>query len=505
MRIQVLAVLALLGCVQDLPKSKFLFATPADQGKADAAADVPDATTNATDAAADGADAAPDVVPDTADVPAACTPSYPEPFILTTPDEQKFHGGVVQPDGSLVLAEVFNSVDNPYSRLIGVAGGLDVKLNKLQQEVVYGVVADGTGWALAGSVTGTSGDDVLFARVSASGAVQVEIPIDFGGSEHAIGLSKVGNNFALFGRRSKPSSVFLVFVDSKGACIGDSCKTGFYKGSPTSEGDYGDALAVAADGSYFLVGESQTGVDFGAIDGVLYHIGTDGKELWHKVYGAADDDWFYAILPAKIPVGSWVLAGSKGGGTGWLLAVDANGNVLWEATLPGCYVIDSLVAVPYGWVAATTTAGGQKLFGVDPSGNILWSKTYLGSPYQVLAVPTGLAVIGGLQGDAQVMFTDLWGNETCAAADKCAGVLSCDDGKACTDDICVAKSGCTHTVANDGQWCGDGDACLQAGKCAGGKCVAGKALDCDDKNTCTDDSCDKVKGCVHVAKANCTP
>ncbi len=493
MRIQVLAVLALVGCVQDLPKSKFLFATPADQGKADATADV------------DGA-AAHDVVPDSADVPAACTSdTYPEPFILTSPDEQKFHGGVVQPDGSLVLAEIFNSVDHPYSRLVGTAGGLDVKLDKLQQEVVYGVVADGTGWALAGSVTGTNGNDVLFARVSASGVVQVEKPIDFGGSEHAIGLRKIGNNFALFGRRAKPSSVFLVFVDSKGACIGDSCKTGFYKGSATSEGDYGDALAVAADGSYFLVGESQTGVDFGGGDALLYHIGTDGKELWHKAYGSADDDWFYAILPAQIPAGSWVLAGSKGGGAGWLVAVDGAGNVLWEATLPGCYVIDSLVAAPYGWVAATTTAGGQKLFGVDPVGNILWSKTYLGSPYQVLTVPTGLAVIGGLQGDAQVMFTDLWGHPSCEAAEKCAGVQTCDDGKACTDDICVAKSGCTHTLANDGVWCGKGDACIQAGKCASGACVAGKAVDCDDKNACTDDSCDKLNGCVHVAKAGCTP
>ena len=53
--------------------------------------------------------------------------------VLTTPDEQMFHGGVAQPDGSLVLAEVFNTVGNPYSRVVSSAGGIDVKLNKLQQ------------------------------------------------------------------------------------------------------------------------------------------------------------------------------------------------------------------------------------------------------------------------------------------------------------------------------------------------------------------------------------
>jgi len=477
MRGQVLAVVLLLGCVQDLPKSTFLFATPTDKAKADAAADIADATgadATAADALADTADA----LADTADVPAACTPdNYPQPFLLTTPEEQKFQGGVVQPDGSLVLAEVFNSVDHPYSRVISTVGGLDVKLDKLKQEVVYGIVADGTGWALAGSVAGTSGEDVLFARVSASGVVQVEIAIDLGGSEHAIGLTKVGSNFALFGRKGNPSSVFLVLIDSKGACVADSCKSGFYKGSKTSEGDYADAVAIGADGSYFLVGETSTGADFGGVDAVLYHIGADGKERWHKLYGGPDDDWFYAIQPAKIPGGGWVLAGSKAGAAGWLLGVDANGTVLWEATLPGCYVIDSLLPAPYGWVAATTTAGGQRLFGVDSAGNILWNKAYLGSPYQLLAVPSGLAVVGGLQGDARVLFTDVWGNESCLAAGKCAGVQTCDDDKACTDDICVIQSGCTHTVANDGQWCASGAACIAAGKCAGGDCGVGKALD----------------------------
>src|SRR5256885_13183475 len=34
--------------------------------------------------------------------------------------------------------------------------------------------------------------------------------------------------------------------------------------------------------------------------------------------------------------------------------------------------------------------------------------------------------------------------------------------------------------------------------CGGGACLPGAALNCDDSNPCTDDSCDPGTGCVHV-------
>jgi hypothetical protein len=73
----------------------------------------------------------------------------------------------------------------------------------------------------------------------------------------------------------------------------------------------------------------------------------------------------------------------------------------------------------------------------------------------------------------------------------------CDDGNACTDDVCDPSVGCQYTF-NSGA-CDDGNACTGGESCAGGACVAGAAVTCDDGNPCTTDSCDPTSGCVFAA------
>ena len=85
--------------------------------------------------------------------------------------------------------------------------------------------------------------------------------------------------------------------------------------------------------------------------------------------------------------------------------------------------------------------------------------------------------------------------------------VDCDDGEACTKDACDGKTGlCSHDgAALDGLGCDDGDACTEADACLGGKCASGKAKGCDDGNPCTDDSCAKETGCLNPANgANCS-
>ncbi|MCO4764063.1 MAG: hypothetical protein KC502_21310 [Myxococcales bacterium] len=78
---------------------------------------------------------------------------------------------------------------------------------------------------------------------------------------------------------------------------------------------------------------------------------------------------------------------------------------------------------------------------------------------------------------------------------KCVGQgLQCDDNNACTTDSCALGKGCSYT--NNTVDCSDGSACTLGDKCGDGKCVSGSAKNCDDKNVCTTDSCDKVKGCI---------
>jgi len=91
-------------------------------------------------------------------------------------------------------------------------------------------------------------------------------------------------------------------------------------------------------------------------------------------------------------------------------------------------------------------------------------------------------------------------NNVCTEADGCSGgtcvpgaARPCGDGNACTDDSCVPASGCANTTNNAA--CNDGNACTSSDACAVGLC-AGVTLTCDDGNLCTDDSCNPATGCL---------
>lgn len=81
----------------------------------------------------------------------------------------------------------------------------------------------------------------------------------------------------------------------------------------------------------------------------------------------------------------------------------------------------------------------------------------------------------------------------------CGGgvALNCADDNPCTDDSCDALAGCLHE-SNDAA-CFDGSLCTVSDQCVDGLCVPGQAASCDDKNPCTDDSCNPAVGCVHQA------
>ncbi len=89
---------------------------------------------------------------------------------------------------------------------------------------------------------------------------------------------------------------------------------------------------------------------------------------------------------------------------------------------------------------------------------------------------------------------------TCTAGVCLPGeVTSCDDGNGCTTDICDGAKGCTN--ANNSTPCSDSNACTAGDTCSSGLCISGNIISCDDKNGCTNDSCDAVKGCEHTANS----
>ena len=95
------------------------------------------------------------------------------------------------------------------------------------------------------------------------------------------------------------------------------------------------------------------------------------------------------------------------------------------------------------------------------------------------------------------------GTETCNATGTCAPgtALTCNDGNPCTTDSCSASTGCVTAPAAAGTSCSDGDMCNGAETCSRGThmCVAGRAVNCDDGDSCTTDGCTPATGmCTHT-------
>jgi len=89
--------------------------------------------------------------------------------------------------------------------------------------------------------------------------------------------------------------------------------------------------------------------------------------------------------------------------------------------------------------------------------------------------------------------------EGCTA---CRTNENCNDSNPCTNDVCGQDSTCTHAPVTSGT-CDDGDACTGPDVCSGASCTPGAALNCDDDNPCTADSCDAVSGCGHTPISGC--
>ena len=78
--------------------------------------------------------------------------------------------------------------------------------------------------------------------------------------------------------------------------------------------------------------------------------------------------------------------------------------------------------------------------------------------------------------------------------------LDCDDDNSCTQDSCDPTVGCQHAPLS-AVACDDGDACTADDACEDGVCAAQGPVLCFDDNDCTDDACDATVGCVYTANA----
>ena len=105
-----------------------------------------------------------------------------------------------------------------------------------------------------------------------------------------------------------------------------------------------------------------------------------------------------------------------------------------------------------------------------------------------ICIPTPCATDGECDNNNVCDGTDTCSNRTCIPGTY----LDCDDNNPCTSDYCDGLLGCQH-VAITGA-CDDGNACTSGDTCQAGVCT-GIAVTCNDNNPCTLDTCDPTLGC----------
>jgi hypothetical protein len=81
-------------------------------------------------------------------------------------------------------------------------------------------------------------------------------------------------------------------------------------------------------------------------------------------------------------------------------------------------------------------------------------------------------------------------------------IASCDDGNPCTrDGVNPAAFACTHTALSAGTPCSDNNACTVSDACTSTARCVGIAVNLDDGNPCTADTCNSSTGPAHTPVA----
>lgn len=92
----------------------------------------------------------------------------------------------------------------------------------------------------------------------------------------------------------------------------------------------------------------------------------------------------------------------------------------------------------------------------------------------------------------------------CTPLGECSyeSLMNCDDSNPCTDDLCDSILGCLH-IANNSNICNDGNLCT-LDVCFSGSCISSPII-CEPLNQCYSSSCDNTTGmCQQIPKINGT-
>ena len=251
--------------------------------------------------------------------------------------------------------------------------------------------ADG-GYIASGYTTsfGAGGQDVWIMKLDSNGGIEWQKA--YGGTLHdhpyAVQQTADGGYIAIsytttFGQGRH--DVWLLKLDENGDIVWQNTYGG-------SEYEYGWFVQQTSDGGYIVAGDTSSS-GAGASDAWIMKLNSNGGIEWQKAYGGPGNEYAYAVQQTS-DLGYIVTAETSSFGAGsrdiWVFKLDPSGNVVWQKTYGG-------TGNEYPWSVRQTqdlgyiVAGGTNSFGaglfdgwllkLDANGNVIWQKTYGGSEH----------------------------------------------------------------------------------------------------------------------------
>ncbi len=241
---------------------------------------------------------------------------------------------------------------------------------------------------------------------------------------------------------------------------------GSAKGTNTGAPIWAVRADEAPGGDIFLAGSLRPDVTkYVYFQGWMGRVSKAGAVMWNHHYdgGKAKPDEFLFDLVALSGGGALAVGERRYDANkshGYLLRVDDAGKKVWERfdSQGGQYVYASIAQVADGSlvIGGTATLTGFKkmwLMAMDVQGNGIWQRNYAenGRISSITPLTGGDLLLGattlGAKTAATLMRTDRWGHPGCKAAGSCLTPkpAACDDKKACTADSCDAVNGCVNT------------------------------------------------------------
>ena len=274
--------------------------------------------------------------------------------------------------------------------------------------------SDGGFIVVGGTTSFGAGSDVWVLKLNATGGVVWQKTYGGAGDDFATSVQQTSDGaFIVAGNTNSFGAggydVWVLKLDPTGGVVWQKTYGG-------TGNDFADSVRQTTDGGY-IVGGRTSSFGQGLIDAWVLKLNATGGVVWQKTYGGKGDD--FASSAQQTSDGGYIVAGGtnsfgQGATDAWVLKLDATGGVVWQKTYGGTDV-DFGNSIEQTSDGGFVVAGSTRSFGPGGGHSIGWvlkldANGNIGSNCSLIRASSAMAK----EADGKVTITTITGIATSA-------------------------------------------------------------------------------------------